>query len=293
MTGSLLQLVAIGNEDYFFVGNPQITFFKRVYLRHTNFSIERLELYNIGKRQLKNRNANIYNFNIDINYGDLLYYTVFHIKLPEIYADTNYQFRWIENLGSNIIDEASIYIGNTLIEKIDGSFLHINNILNLNNNSKTVYDASIKNMESVFNPCNDSKYPYSSVNSNYSNLSGYPIINKHYRELPTIDSQTLYIPLAFFFNRIKDLFIPITLMRETNIRITVKLKSIHDLYTIGYPTEITDGSGYKYYRHESFKQNSTKSISDFVKKPDFYLDCDTKLYYFVIFRKKYFVKKSD
>ena len=44
MTASLLQLVAIGSEDYIICGNPQITFWKNVYLKHTNFSFERLEI---------------------------------------------------------------------------------------------------------------------------------------------------------------------------------------------------------------------------------------------------------
>ena len=40
MGGGLLQLVAYGAQDVYLTGNPQITFFKVVYRRHTNFSIE-------------------------------------------------------------------------------------------------------------------------------------------------------------------------------------------------------------------------------------------------------------
>ena len=43
MVGGLLQLVANGVQDIFLIGNPQITFFKVVYKRHTNFSMEYLE----------------------------------------------------------------------------------------------------------------------------------------------------------------------------------------------------------------------------------------------------------
>ena len=39
MGGGLLQLVATGQQDIYLTGNPQITFFKIVYRRHTNFSI--------------------------------------------------------------------------------------------------------------------------------------------------------------------------------------------------------------------------------------------------------------
>ena len=40
MGGGLMQLVAYGAQDIYLTGNPQITFFKVVYRRHTNFSVE-------------------------------------------------------------------------------------------------------------------------------------------------------------------------------------------------------------------------------------------------------------
>ena len=43
MGGGLLQLVAYGAQDVYLTGNPQITFFKVVYRRHTNFSMESIE----------------------------------------------------------------------------------------------------------------------------------------------------------------------------------------------------------------------------------------------------------
>ena len=43
MGGGLMQLVAYGAQDIYLTGNPQITFFKVVYCRHTNFSMEAIE----------------------------------------------------------------------------------------------------------------------------------------------------------------------------------------------------------------------------------------------------------
>jgi hypothetical protein len=43
MGGGLMQLVAMGAQDVYLTGNPQITFFKVVYRRHTNFSKECIE----------------------------------------------------------------------------------------------------------------------------------------------------------------------------------------------------------------------------------------------------------
>ena len=43
MGGGLMQLVAMGAQDVYLTGNPQITFFKVVYRRHTNFSKEAIK----------------------------------------------------------------------------------------------------------------------------------------------------------------------------------------------------------------------------------------------------------
>ena len=43
MPGGLIQLVSHGASDAFLTGNPEITFFKIVYRRYTNFSMESIE----------------------------------------------------------------------------------------------------------------------------------------------------------------------------------------------------------------------------------------------------------
>ena len=44
MTIYKIQLMAYGEQDYFLTGNPQISFFKKIYRRHTHFSKEKLEI---------------------------------------------------------------------------------------------------------------------------------------------------------------------------------------------------------------------------------------------------------
>ena len=44
MGGGLMQLVAYGAQDIYLTGNPQITFFKNVYKKYSNFSMEYIEL---------------------------------------------------------------------------------------------------------------------------------------------------------------------------------------------------------------------------------------------------------
>lgn len=79
MTGGLLQIVSYGGQDLFLTGNPEISFFKIVYRRHTNFSMESRELiYNdlvgFGKQSTL----------IFPKVGDLLHKLYVKITVPEI-----------------------------------------------------------------------------------------------------------------------------------------------------------------------------------------------------------------
>lgn len=80
MPGGLLSILSYGSTDLFLTGAPQISFFKIVYRRHTNFSIESIE---IGL----NTNINFedeYEIIFD-RIGDLIGKCYLKIKLPEVY----------------------------------------------------------------------------------------------------------------------------------------------------------------------------------------------------------------
>ena len=79
MGGGLIQLVSIGCEDLYLTADPQVTFFKMVYKRHTNFSQELIpQLYNsvpdFGKRVTCKLSKN----------GDLINRIYIYIELPNI-----------------------------------------------------------------------------------------------------------------------------------------------------------------------------------------------------------------
>ena len=71
MGGGLMQLVAYGAQDIYLTGNPQITFFKVVYRRHTNFSMETIQQTINGASQLSAASTSTGNVTISRN-GDLV-----------------------------------------------------------------------------------------------------------------------------------------------------------------------------------------------------------------------------
>ena len=60
MGGGLMQLVAYGAQDIYLTGNPQITFFKVVYRRHTNFSMESIKQTLTGTQILEMKLQQLY-----------------------------------------------------------------------------------------------------------------------------------------------------------------------------------------------------------------------------------------
>ena len=77
--GALLELVGRGSQDKYFIGNPQITFFKVVYKRHTNFSIESIGQYFLEQPDFGKRISCI----IDRK-ADLLSEIILELQLPAL-----------------------------------------------------------------------------------------------------------------------------------------------------------------------------------------------------------------
>ena len=109
MGGGLIQLTAYGAQDVFLTGNPQITFFKAVYRRHTNFSIE----------QVRQEFKNTVDFGNKVTctiskQGDLLHRLLLQIDLPSVSLSSTARanrFRWLNWIGHALIKSVEIEIG--------------------------------------------------------------------------------------------------------------------------------------------------------------------------------------
>jgi len=106
-----MQLVAYGAQDIYLTGNPQITFFKVVYRRHTNFSMEAIEQTPSGTMTAGSRQT----YTISRN-GDLVHRLYFEATTP---SDD------IHNPGANMIDLVELEIGGQTIDKHYGYWMEI------------------------------------------------------------------------------------------------------------------------------------------------------------------------
>ena len=146
MTGGLLELVAKGSQDIFLTGNPSVTFFRSVYKKHTNFSMESVQQslvgnYDFGQTLFCNISRS----------GDLLHGIVIEIDLPKITSILGINNKWIDSIGHFIIKEVSIEIGGQIIDRQYGEWMEIWNELTLNAEHKDGYNTMVGKDSAITN----------------------------------------------------------------------------------------------------------------------------------------------
>jgi hypothetical protein len=151
MGGGLMQLVAYGAQDVYLTGNPQITFWKVSYRRHTNFAMESIEQTFNGQADFGRRVTCTISRN-----GDLCYRTYLQVTLPEInqhMANTGkagvvgdgVYARWLDFPGEQLISQVEVEIGGQRIDRQYGDWMHIWNQLTLTGEQQRGYYKMVGN----------------------------------------------------------------------------------------------------------------------------------------------------
>ena len=109
-----MQLVAYGAQDIYLTGNPQITFFKVVYRRHTNFSMESIVQTFSGNENFGGEVVATISRN-----GDLVgrMYLEHRAKFTTVTTNDSHQIGLSEHYGHSLIKECEIEIGGQRIDK--------------------------------------------------------------------------------------------------------------------------------------------------------------------------------
>jgi len=126
MGGGLLQLVAYGAQDVYLTGNPQITFFKVVYRRHTNFSIESI-VQSFNGQVGKDKRVTC---QISRN-GDLVHKLYLEVDVTNSASQKPAEASPKARLGHQIINKVELEIGGQLIDRQYGDWMNIWNELTL------------------------------------------------------------------------------------------------------------------------------------------------------------------
>ena len=203
MGGGLMQLVAYGAQDIYLTGNPQITFFKVVYRRYTNFSMESIEQTFNGTADFGKRVTCTISRN-----GDLIGRVYLQVTLPlvECPGENSYCFRWVNYVGHVLIRNVEVEIGGQRIDKQYGDWLNIWNELTQESGHQVGYDNMVGNTFA---------------------LTG--------TALQQADASTLYVPLQFWFCRNPGLSLPLIALQYHEVKINLEFRQKSECYVVADP----------------------------------------------------------
>lgn len=167
MVGGLIQIASYGIHDIFLIGNPQITFFKSVHRRHTNFSMEYLEEQLIGTQNF----GGYLNSNLSKS-GDLLHKLYLKIKIPLVAIEKKNLYNIpIDTLSNNSYTKLNNFFNsinfNLLLQlykllsfsnlnysDVDSKYYIIKNKINYNDLLDKIKDINIKFNKTFLLPFN-------------------------------------------------------------------------------------------------------------------------------------------
>ena len=202
MGGGLLQLVAYGAQDVYLTGNPQITFFKVAYRRHTNFALEAIEQTFNGTSAFGSRVT----CQITRN-GDLINRIYFVGTLNNTNAsgtptssEFNKAIALVPYFGLKLLKTIELEIGGQRIDKHYSEWLYIWNELSLPAGKRDGYKLMV----------GGDKYNRSIL-------------------LEAQQSYSLYVPLEFWFCRNVGLALPLIALQYHEVKINIEFESLSNI----------------------------------------------------------------
>jgi hypothetical protein len=202
--GGLLQLVATGRQDVFLTGNPQISFFKMVFRRHTNFAVECQPMYFDGTPNFGQRITCLIP-----KRGDLLGKVYLDVTLPRITSDgtpNGTPISYTNAVGHALIQEITFEVGEQEIDRQTGEWMEVWTQLTTPTSQREALNEMIGRLDQYQTPVL---------------IPG-----------PSSEGLRLLIPLQFYFCRNPGLYLPLLALQYHPIRINITLSPLNSLVFI-------------------------------------------------------------
>ena len=235
MAGGLLNIISVGNNNVILTGNPTKTFFKVVYSKYTNFGLQKFRIDYDGLRELRLTEPSTFSFKIP-RYAELLMDTYIVITIPDIWSPiyhpttenenrwSPYEFRWIRDLGTQMIKDVTITCGSQTIQKYSGEYLAAMVERDFSADKKELFNRMTGNISELYDPANID-----------SRLNAYP--SAYYTENvlgaePSIRGRNLYIPINTWFTLDSRCAFPLISLQYNELYINVTFRPIQELFQV-------------------------------------------------------------
>lgn len=212
----------------FIVGSPQMSYFKSVYRRHTNFAMESIRESFASKPVLDQTTRNKFTCTFTGRRADALKEIYFCFELPDIYSSQSLRFQWIDKIANYLIYKCSITLDNgRSIDEQYGEWMDIWNSLTLNDTKRSFYDQMAGNSGDNTTPFD--KRPRLKLRNNRLDYRFYP---EGRAGSPSIPKRKFYIPLPFWFTRNPNLVLPLCALKLQTVNIHIETRALGELYQV-------------------------------------------------------------
>jgi hypothetical protein len=254
MPGGLLNLVSEGQQNVILNGNPEKTFWKTTYKKYTNFGKQSFRLDYEGTPTLNLTAESTFVFKVK-RYADLLMDCYVSIAMPTIwspifppqevlqpdgstvYTDwAPYEFKWIENLGAQMIDRITITCGNQKLQEYSGRYILASVQRDFTGSKRGLFNEMIGQVPEMNDPANAGTHVNSYPNAFYTNNPA--------GAQPSIMGRILYIPLGAWFNLKTQNAFPLVSLQYNELQISVTFKPINQIFTIRDVMDYTNNFPY-------------------------------------------------
>jgi hypothetical protein len=259
MPGGLLNLVAYGNQNIMLNGNPSKTFFKTSYAKYTNFGLQKFRIDIQGQRSLRLNESSVFDFVVP-RYGDLLMDTYVVVNLPSIWSPIMppfvasfestestfsplyqwqpYEFKWIEHLGSHMIERVRFTAGGIILQEFTGDYMYNLVERDFTNTKKELYYKMTGHVTEMNDPSNaygrQNQYPhavYAGTNGIVTDSTYAELYNKLGSE-PSIRGREIYIPLNIWFTMASKMAFPLISLQYVELKIEITIRPVRELFTV-------------------------------------------------------------
>ena len=265
MPGGLLNIVAYGNQNVYLNGNPSKTFFKTTYKKYTNFGLQKFRIDFDGLRNLRMSEPSKFTFRMK-RYAELLLDTYLVVQLPTIWSPiyppqdcsgnwAPYEFKWIDNLGSQMIEEVEIVVGGQTLNRYSGAYLLAMVQRDFSKDKKELYDKMTGNIPELNDPGNVGPRVNVYPNAYYTTNQVGPE--------PSIRARKLYIPINFWFTLAAKMAFPLVALQYNELEINITIRPVQELIVI---RDVTDQQNNYPYIQPNFNE-SLQQFYRFIQPP--------------------------
>jgi len=214
MGGGLMQLVAYGAQDIYLTGNPQITFFKVVYRRHTNFSMESIEQTINGTPSFGGSSS----ITISRN-GDLVGRVYVEFDASAVIDQINF----CPNPGHNLLKEVEVEIGGQRIDRIYSHWINTwTELTEEMRPAKITADGKYRSSDLATDGEDANVLP-----SMYQRMAGAIKATGETSEVFT--EKNVFVPLPFWFCRNPGLALPLIALQYHEVKLKVTFETAANL----------------------------------------------------------------